>query len=371
MSELILKQDQPESIRRQLLITASALALVGTLYGQEATAAESDDHPTVWIELGGQLERVSGSEDKFSPPFSTRMPRPDFETTSPLSFINPPRFGVGGEGKLTFEPSGTDWSFTAAVRYGRSNSKKHFHNQTTAISPSQGLFEDVKTNYKESHLILDFTVGKDVGLGLFGNASANLGVRYAQFSMASTVNLSSKPATFKEITKKVYLPTKYRNYTKTKYINHTGFHAYRASAQAVRSFHGIGPSLSFSGAVPIFRHDDDSATFDWGMNGALLFGRQRVIDQHYTYNLYHRALPPFGWVSAYNHTHSRDDRRSVIVPNIGGFAGFSMHYPNAKVSFGYRVDAFFGAMDGGLDAHKSYDRIFHGPFASISIGLGG
>jgi hypothetical protein len=61
----------------------------------------------------------------------------------------------------------------------------------------------------------------------------------------------------------------------------------------------------------------------------------------------------------------------VIVPNIGGFAGLSVRFPNAKVSLGYRADAFFGAMDGGIDVRKTYDRDFYGPFATISIGLGG
>jgi hypothetical protein len=61
----------------------------------------------------------------------------------------------------------------------------------------------------------------------------------------------------------------------------------------------------------------------------------------------------------------------VIVPNIGGFAGLSVRFPNAKVSLGYRADAFFGAMDGSIDVRKTYDRDFYGPFATISIGLGG
>ncbi len=67
----------------------------------------------------------------------------------------------------------------------------------------------------------------------------------------------------------------------------------------------------------------------------------------------------------------RERSRSVTVPNIGAFAGFSVKYPNAKLSFGYRADFFFGAMDGGIDARKTYDRSFYGPYASISIGLGG
>jgi hypothetical protein len=36
--------------------------------------------------------------------------------------------------------------------------------------------------------------------------------------------------------------------------------------------------------------------------------------------------------------------RSVVVPNLGGFASFSACYSNSKLSFGYRADFFFGAM---------------------------
>ena len=60
-----------------------------------------------------------------------------------------------------------------------------------------------------------------------------------------------------------------------------------------------------------------------------------------------------------------------VVPNLGGFAGFSVKYPNAKVSFGYKADFFFGAMDGGNDVRRVEDIGFHGPYASASIGLGG
>ena len=61
--------------------------------------------------------------------------------------------------------------------------------------------------------------------------------------------------------------------------------------------------------------------------------------------------------------------RSVTVPNLGGFAGLSLRYTNAKVSLGYRADFFFGAMDGGIDARKAANQSFHGPFATIALGL--
>ena len=73
----------------------------------------------------------------------------------------------------------------------------------------------------------------------------------------------------------------------------------------------------------------------------------------------------------HRHPAPSDRSRSVVVPNLGGFAGLSMNYPNAKVSFGYRADFFFGAMDTGIDARHSSNVGFHGPFATISIGLGG
>jgi hypothetical protein len=61
----------------------------------------------------------------------------------------------------------------------------------------------------------------------------------------------------------------------------------------------------------------------------------------------------------------------VTVPNLGGYIGASMKYRNAKISFGYRADAFFGAMDGGQDVAKDYTRAFYGPFLNVTIGMGG
>ena len=58
------------------------------------------------------------------------------------------------------------------------------------------------------------------------------------------------------------------------------------------------------------------------------------------------------------------------MPNVGGFAGLSFRYADAKFSLGYRADFFFGAIDGGIDTRKSENRGFNGPFASISVGVG-
>ena len=109
-----------------------------------------------------------------------------------------------------------------------------------------------------------------------------------------------------------------------------------------------------------------------GMNAALLFGRQKAAAHHESSGDYHYRkgkYPHTAYVPFRPHDTSRN--RSVIVPNIGGFAGLSYNFPNAKISAGYRGDFFFSAMDGGLDTRKLENVGFCGPFASVSIGLGG
>ncbi len=73
----------------------------------------------------------------------------------------------------------------------------------------------------------------------------------------------------------------------------------------------------------------------------------------------------------YTNTGESTRSHSVTIPSLGAFAGLSVRYPNARVSFGYRADFFFGAMDVGIDTRKSTTTGFHGPFAKLSIGLGG
>ena len=113
---------------------------------------------------------------------------------------------------------------------------------------------------------------------------------------------------------------------------------------------------------------------DPDVNAALLFGRQKAKIHHQTTGRFHSSFAPdtalpitYQRSTAPDHTRSRD----VVVPNVGGFAGFSVRYPSAKVSFGYKADFFFGAVDGGIDVRRTEDVGFHGPYASVSIGLGG
>jgi hypothetical protein len=224
-------------------------------------------------------------------------------------------------------------------------------------------FADIKSPYKESHLVLDFTVGRDVGLGMFGGSSSSVlsaGVRYAQFSQSSTVQITGRPTG---------VVTKYQL---GKFIT---FNQNMLSGQSDRNFHGIGPSLSWQASAAVLGNDETGElTVDWGINGSLLFGRQKAATNHTTsaYNDHARLNRGRGFTMLYGpYTHHSTRSKGVTVPNVGGFAGLSVKYPNAKLSLGYRADFFFGAVDAGIDTRDAKELGFHGPFAAISVGLGG
>src|SRR6185437_10437623 len=151
---------------------------------------------------------------KFAPPFILATPRPVPETVSPLSVGHPARFSVGCEAKLIVEPNDSRWVFALSVRYGRSNSSKHLHQQSyptkrinrfncptgaTGCDPKYQRalqFMDTGTQHSENHMVMDFTAGRDVGVGIFGQHASsilNFGVRFAQFGSQSKVAFKSDP----------------------------------------------------------------------------------------------------------------------------------------------------------------------------------
>jgi hypothetical protein len=377
MSELINQNENRIRFRWQLLAGVSALALGGYVASAGAAMAEEADHPAVWIELGGQLERADGGRERFSPSFLSMFDPGEF--ASPVPAQRPPRYAVGGEIKASFSPQDSDWVFSAAVRYGRSNNTralhqelpfetatgyiKYVHNTVTARAKR---YSDTLTENHESHAVVDFRAGKDLGLGLFGSGSStlNVGIRFAQIESHSKASIGGDPDfafSYKYITQfDVKLPLQH-------------WHLFSSTLDVTRSFHGLGPSVAWDNSAPILGNADHTqVTIDFGINGAVLFGRQKANVSHQTTGGYHSNNAEYTAepVITYQPPPHRTARsRSVVIPNVGGFAGLSFKFPNAKVSLGYRADVFFGAIDGGIDARKTYDRSFYGPFANFSIGL--
>jgi len=389
MSEL---NNKMRGRRWRLLGSVSALALIAGLPG----AVASEDRPILWLELGGTAESVSGTGDRFTPPFTLLSPVPaPYSKESPIDAQQPPRFTYGGEGALTFQPEDSDWQFSAAVRYGRSNNKRDTHHQTPLtykiydvaykyypsvaryITRTSANYAETIVNQSEHHLIVDFQAGKDVGLGMFGHNGSSVlsaGVRVARFDFHSDVTIRARPTVIPTLTYVFGGLIPIPDFRWDSYYHH---------GSASRSFHGIGPSLSWKASEALFGNaQDGELSLDFGVNGALLFGKQKSRIHHHTtarhYGGYKYEVPVPGYPTRDTHyvqayppvTANLVRSRTVMVPNLGASIGISYRVVDAKLSLGYRADYFFGAMDGGIDAANKTSPAFNGLYASISIGLG-
>ena len=355
MSELTKTRENRADIHWQLLTSVSAVALLATVYATGNAKAADGDHPLVWIELGSQFAQEENGQDAFLPPFMFASP---FDGASHTGVEKGSPAVWDRDAKITFQPEGSDWVLSLGVRYGKSSRKetREGHPTTANITKYKGhysAYQHFAGQNSESHIILDFQAGKDFGLGRIGSEGSSIfsaGLRFAQFNSQSHAQIKSQPTN---------LPT---GSTVNKFY---------ASFAAKRKFTGVGPSLSWDASANLTGNSPvGSITFDWGLNGAVLFGRQRTSESHQTTEVHFKHY--YITKTPYQHSASPPEReKNVAVPNLGGFAGVSWRYPIAKVSIGYRADMFFGAIDGGIDVAHRESRGFYGPFASVSIGLGG
>lgn len=404
MSELIKKSSDRATVRWKLLTGASALALTTYVSSMNMARAEEANHSQVWIELGGQLSRLQNGQESYAPSFVVLTPS---EFTSPVKSERPPLYGFEETGKVSFQPGNSDWTFSASIRYGRSNSNKHvrqqsypgqytaysrFHRTTGTnsfhhtnfrkVDPVGGRFADTLAKESNDYAILDFQAGKDVGLGLFGNntsSTLSLGVRIAQFHSKSRATLGENPD-WHFSPRLSGFNTSYTTYYgspfsfgRTNQQIYQPHHTFVGHFSASRSFNGLGPSISWRSSLPFAgNRQDGELGVDWGLNAALLFGRQKAKTSHETTAYYNAGYFQHYRSTVYRHGPFTNTRsHSVTVPNIGGSIGISWKLQNFNMSLGYRADFFFGAMDGGIDSRKTYDRDFYGPYATVSIGLGG
>jgi iron complex outermembrane receptor protein len=345
--------------------------------------------PPLWIDLGGGYTTLADDQQTFTPAFFSQIATAPM--TPPVAFQHTPSSSFDWTGSIEYAPNDSDWVLSAAVRYGRAGRYNHDHQQLPSEAPftevlygffrvqlhlTKARYFDAFDSSNESHAIYDFSVGKDVGLGMLGLKGDSVlsgGVRIVQFSQSSAFNIHADPDAEAIKSGPIY------------------YEMDAASAVSKRSFHGVGPSLSWNASTSVVGGPGDNGiSVDWGANGAVLFGRQVAQIHRQTTGAYRckiiaglghcrMGVPPTGnssqyggaYHSGYQRAANSTRRRMIAVPNIGGFAGVSWRYQNAKVSFGYRADEFFGAMDGGIDTRRSENVGFFGPFANISIGFGG
>ncbi|HEV2561059.1 MAG TPA: hypothetical protein VGT78_02855 [Rhizomicrobium sp.] len=378
------KMMNTRKIRTGLLATASSVALLGYVCAAgESLAASGDDvQPMLWVEFGGQAERASDTPELFAPPRLFNLAPPSVLSVLTRSQEFPP-FTTGFEGKISFQPEDSDWILSAGIRYGRSGSTRHLHHQTAGLGPVPFTFEgkykyltpykvvyaDVHSATRESHAILDFQAGKDLGLGLFGTHGESIvsaGVRFAQFTADSHATIHARP--IYSLGAHMGIPGFVISAPTFHQANYTGI------VHSARNTRAIGPSLSWNASLPVAGDISDmTLNVDWGVNGAVLFGRQRASVHHQTKGYYRKGFANATPKYSHGYTNlptSHTRSRNVAIRNAAAFVGLSLRSPHAKLSLGYRADFFFGALDGGIDTRKSENREFYGPFASISVGLG-
>jgi hypothetical protein len=393
MSELT--NPRSADLRWRLLTTVSALALLTSVSEAQIAKADDGDHPVVWVELGGQLEKQAGQGDAFIPDFIPKNASlPGFKGVNFQSQTGN-NYANGFEGKLSFEPENSDWVFSASALYGRANSTKilshitpghrltikslYVHYSLTNYDPNRlgccktisytsqahHAYANMKAQANYTHAVLDFMAGKDVGLGMFGHAGSSVlsaGVRFAQFTSRANVTIHGRPD--REFVKH------YVHYGPFTYSRYRALPTNRYSVidDSERDFRGVGPAISWNASASLLGNPrNGELELDWGANAAVLFGKQLAQGEHHSSTI-HSGYYSRG--QSYQ-SGSFNRRRTVTVPNLGGFAGLSFLYADAKVSFGYRGDFFFGAMDAGNDTKKTESVGFYGPFATISVGLGG
>lgn len=390
MNGLILKEHNAS--RNRLLTTVSTLVLVMSISGVGSVSAD-EAKPSVWIELGWDFETVRNSTSDLGLPLGPLVSQSGL--TAPLDDkLNFSR-SYAVDGSVTFQPDGSDWKFAATVRYGRSQSASKLKQALAPLSetsfvtykltyplfpssnrtrvrqvPRSGDKLNGETSDSESHFIIDFQAGKDVGVGLFGQGSTSTlsaGVRFAHFA------LSRKTSNFHE-TQDVHFQSSHLMTTFwPAYITKRRelWNDIAASGSASQNFNGLGPSVRWEASASLWpAPTDGSISFDWGANAALLFGKQnkRMLHQTKSIDFCQGGGCP---VQPTTHTSVGEVRTSriVVVPNVGGFAGLSLDYPDVKVSLGYRADLFMNAIDVGFTTNKSSNFLLYGPFASLSIGL--
>ncbi len=381
----------------RLLATASAAVLISAMFNVEAWGeSRSAGQPPVWISFAWHSEHVQGTGDPFSPDFLGPVVAAGF--TSPVVGERNLSHSYGDEGKVSFQPGGSNWIYSASVRYGRAHGGRSSHEQTNGptykvahystlsgspigtshVNQHDVRFLDVSAVNNETHFIIDFKVGKDVGLGMLGHNSTSVlsgGIRFVQLRSSQDVpRLDGDP----DFSWTPFHQTEFFGGAEILDSYNQSFHNYFSSAQSTRSFNGIGPSISWDAAASVYGEPrSGEISVDWSVSAAALFGRQKVKSHHETVGQQHcygGFSQTFGCghvdTVLYSKSTNSARSRSIVVPNIGGTIGFSYRVADFKFSAGYRADYFLHAIDAGIDVRREVTSSFNGPFVRVSLGIG-
>jgi len=344
------------------------------------------------VEIGGQIQRQDA-------PYQTVQSGFENAFSDSLNIFGAAQnrdldWGDGRDLKVTYRPEGGAWSTSVAYRFGKTNNSLTRLNRLekqpnecvlgaayvayygNICDPNNPKYDPTNVTYttrwasatardREEHTLVDFTVGRDVGLG-FGQSSISLGLRYGEFKSDTAVTMMGVPDR--------YVPDGWI-IPGPKYTN---FHQYDASFAARREFKGAGPTVSWEGDAPLLGNTDIGRVLaDWSLTGGVLLGRQETAitgEGEVANRRLHISVPTAETVETLSTTTLPpvDIHRSkqVSAPFVGGALGLSYAVDRFKIGAGYRWERYYNVLDAGDAEHKSYDRTIDGPYFKVSVGFG-
>jgi outer membrane receptor protein involved in Fe transport len=339
------------------------------------------------LEVGGQVQRHDAVNDALEPDFAAEFP----SSLDPLDTQNQELdWGDGREFKLSYQPGAT-WKFSLGARRSETNgtaesvkSELADHSYICAFRQdcidnppffyvSVDNYSDTTVVSHEEHTVIDFSVGRDFGLGLLGagfKSEVAAGVRYAKLQSNTHAHILGTP----DWTLPEYRYLQVSGYTFIKY--NSQHNEYEADITADREFEGIGPVLSWE-ASRILLGDEDKGHLnaDLSVSGGILFGKQNThvtgtevadyFDVGFNYGQF--LEPTLATTTPIDFSRSEN----VTVPLLDVSLGFSYAIDRVKLGAGYRWERYFNAVDGGYDEQEDADRTIDGPYVKLSVGFGG
>jgi hypothetical protein len=235
--------------------------------------------------------------------------------------------GVGPEIAIGFDHRwGNGWHFSGQARYGWASggAPDTFSFQNVPASPF--IFTNgTNTSHKETHWLVDFMVGRDLGIG--GNTQVKAGVRVANLTAKTKADIAGG--------------------TQTQPPSPMILSTFSATPEQTSSFLGFGPRIALEGHTPL----RSSWSFDWGVGGAVLFGD--------------RKLDRTGGTAASIHFPDGSTKNNATVFNADGMLGLSYWFStSSRLSLSYRVDAYLKGLttvDATGASTENINRIYHGP----------
>jgi hypothetical protein len=354
----------------------------GSLLG--SFGARRDGPYPITLELGGSALRNNGDNERMS------ADELDVFTPTLLPDSLPGRdldWGDGGEARLTYRPAGTPWRVSAGVRFGKANGDaKGIYSELAdqekvcgepificqnPLIPTIEKYNTIPTNsswvhtsQSDDHMLVDFMVGRDVGMGA-GDFRSSLsgGLGYARITSRTDLKVQGIPDWV--VTNGFFTdPTTARH------------HWYDATLTSEREFEGVGPVAAWEASQRL-RGDEETGTLSlaWTVGGGVLFGKRKV-------DMTGDILSNY-YISRYNNTYAfpppvsdrmqvdRQRSKSLAVPTANLSLGLAYEIDRLKVGAGYRWERYFDVIDGGDRERKAYGRTIDGPYFKLSIGFGG